>query len=305
MDVAIGCKRKDILRLTVEDHRRFADQATYGFEEAAKFLYQQCIFSERDLPYHTQLVPLSVIFSVLGKSAFVGGVLNKLKRWYWCGVFGELYGSAIETQFARDVPEVLAWIDDGPIPSIIERATFTPGRLQTLQTRNSAAYKGLYALLLLEGVQDFRSNTTINAMTFFDEKIDIHHIFPQVWCKQHGIEPRRCDSIINKTAISARTNRIIGGNPPSIYLPRLQHPSIGSKMDNQTMDAILRVHAVEPKYLRVDDFAGFFAAREAALLALIERAMGKLIAREVAQDDTIEDTTQEVNEYQEEELAVV
>jgi hypothetical protein len=191
------------------------------------------------------------------------------------------------------------------IPSIIERATFTPGRLQTLQTRNSAAYKGLYAILLHEGVQDFRSNTTINALTFFDEKIDIHHIFPQAWCKQHGIAPRRCDSIINKTAISARTNRIIGGNPPSIYLPRLQNPSTGPKMGNQMMDAILRVHAIEPQYLRVDDFDGFFAARETALLALIERAMGKLIVREVAQDDAIEVTTQEVNEYQEEELVVI
>lgn len=57
--------------------------------------------------------------------------------------------------------------------------------------------------------------------------------------------------------------------------------------------------------MRVDDFDGFFATREAALLALIERAMGKLIAREVAQDDAIEDMTQEVNEYQEEELAAV
>jgi len=71
------------------------------------------------------------------------------------------------------------------------------------------------------------------------------------------------------------------------------------------MDAILRVHAIEPKYLRADDFDGFIAAREATLLALIERAMGKLIAREVAQDDTIEDTTQEVNDYQEEELDAV
>lgn len=303
--MAISCKRKDILRLTLEDYRRFADQTMDGFEEAAKFLYQQCIFTASDLPYHTQLVPLAVIFAVLGKSALVVGVLNKLKRWYWCGVFGELYGFAVETQFARDIPEVLEWIDDGPIPSIIERATFTPGRLQTLQTRNSAAYKGLYAILLNEGVQDFRSNTALDAMTFFDERIDIHHIFPQAWCKRHDIESRRCDSIINKTAISARTNRIIGGNAPSIYLPRLQNPSTGPKMDDQTMDTILRVHAIEPKYLRADDFVGFFAAREAALLALIERAMGKLIAREVVQDDTIGDTTQELNDYQEEELDAV
>ena len=304
LSLAISCKRKDILRLPLDDYRRFADQAMYGFEEAAKFLFQQCIFAERDLPYHTQLVPLAVIFALLGKSAFIGGVLDKLKRWYWCGVFGELYGSAVETQFARDVPEVLEWVDDGPIPSIIERATFTPGRLQTLQTRNSAAYKGLYALLLHEGVRDFRSNITIDAMTFFDEKIEIHHIFPQVWCKQHGIEPRRCDSIINKTAISARTNRIISGNAPSMYLPRLQNPSTGPKMDDHTMDAILHAHAIEPRCLRMDDFNSFFALREAALLSLIENAMGKPIAREVVEDVTMQDTTQEAPAYQEELEAV-
>ncbi len=305
MSQAISCKRKDILRLPLDDYRRFADLAMYGFEEAAKFLFQQYIFSERDLPYRTQLVPLAVIFALLGKTAFIGGVLDKLKRWYWCGVFGELYGSAVETQFARDVPEVLEWVDDGPIPSINERATFTPGRLQTLQTRNSAAYKGLYALLLHEGVRDFRSNITIDAMTFFDDKIEIHHIFPQVWCRQHGIEPRRCDSIINKTAIAARTNRIISGNAPSMYVPRLQNPSTGPKMDDQAMDSILRAHAIEPRCLRADDFKGFFAAREAALLKLIENAIGKPIVRAVVEDETIQDNVQEVQDFQEEELEAV
>ena len=303
--LAISCKRKDILRLPLEDYRLFADLAIYGFEEAAKFLFQQCIFTERDLPYRTQLVPLAVIFALLGKSAFIGGVLNKLKRWYWCGVFGELYGSAVETQFARDVPEVLEWVDDGPLPSIIERATFTSGRLQTLQTRNSAANKGLYALLLHEGVRDFRSNITIDAMTFFDEKIEIYHIFPQVWCRQHGIEPRRCDSIINKTAISARTNRIISGNAPSMYVPRLQNPSTGSKMDDQTMNAILHAHAIEPGYLRTDDFNGFYTSREAALLRLIENAIGKPIVRAVVEDETMQNNAQEVQDYQEEELEAV
>jgi hypothetical protein len=174
-----------------------------------------------------------------------------------------------------------------------------------LQTRNSAAYKGLYALLLHQGVRDFHSNITIDAMTFFEEKIEIHHIFPQVWCRQHGIEPRRCDSIVNKTAISARTNRIISGNAPSIYLPRLQNPSTGPKMDDRTMDAILHVHAIEPRYLRTNNFDGFFASREAALLGLIEKAMGKPIAREVVEDETMQDIALEVQDYQEEELDAV
>jgi hypothetical protein len=31
--------------------------------------------------------------------------LAKLIRWYWCGIFGELYGGAIETRFAKDLPQ--------------------------------------------------------------------------------------------------------------------------------------------------------------------------------------------------------
>jgi hypothetical protein len=55
-----------------------------------------------------------------------------------------------------------------------------------------------------------------------EEKIDIHHIFPKAWCKQNEIEPKHMDCIVNKTAISARTNRIIGGAAPSKYLLALE-----------------------------------------------------------------------------------
>ena len=35
---------------------------------------------------------------------------SKIKQWYWCGVFGELYGSANETRYALDVPQLINWI---------------------------------------------------------------------------------------------------------------------------------------------------------------------------------------------------
>ena len=66
-----------------------------------------------------------------------------------------------------------------------------------------------------DGGRDFRTGEPIEAQTFFDDKIDIHHIFPEKWCKTAGIEPGTYNSVINKTAISARTNRQIGGKAPS------------------------------------------------------------------------------------------
>jgi hypothetical protein len=41
------------------------------------------------------------------------------------------------------------------------------------------------------------------------------------------------------------------------------------------MDAILRTNCIDPQFLRVDDFDGFFQTRRATLLALVEEAMGK------------------------------
>ena len=292
----ISCKRKDILRLTLANYQTWAEAATKGFELAARLMQAQKIFAARDLPYRTQLTPLAAILAVLGDRAEHDGVRAKLARWYWCGVFGELYGGAIETRFAKDLPEVLAWIDGGPEPDTIIDANFTPARFLSLRTRNSAAYKGLYALLLRDGGLDFRTGEPIDVQMYFDDKIDIHHIFPQDWCKKNGIDPRRCDSVVNKTAISAKTNRIIGGNPPNTYLARLQR---SAGISEERMDEILRSHVIDHALLRTDDFDGFFIAREQALLNRIEKAMGKPLIRDAAQQEVQPESI----EYEDEEEA--
>lgn len=293
----ISCKRKDILRLLLEDYQTWADPVTDGFERAARFLYGQKIFGARDLPYRTQVTPLAAIFAVLGDRADSAGVSAKLARWYWCGVFGELYGGAIETRFAKDLPEVLDWIEGGPEPSTVQDANFAPQRLLTLRTRNSAAYKGVHAVLMRDGGQDFRTGDSIDVQLYFDDRIDIHHIFPQDWCKHNKIDVRRYDSIVNKTPLAAKTNRMISNNAPSTYLVRIQR-SVG--IDDARMDQILHSHVVDPNYLRTDNFDAFFKAREAALLDRIEKAMGKPIAR----DSALPDVSVPV-EYEEEELVEV
>lgn len=273
----ISCKRKEVLKLALEDYRAWADGATEGFEKAARLLQAQRIFAARDVPYRTQLTPLAAILAILGSRADSDGVRQMLAQWYWCGVFGELYGGAIETRFAKDLPEVLHWIDGGPVPDTIRDANFAPARLHSLRTRNSAAYKGLYTLVLRQGGLDFRTGEAIDLQMYFDDSIDIHHVFPQSWCKTKGIELDRCDSVVNKTPLSARTNRTIGGSAPSAYLPRIQN---SAGIGEGRMDEILRSHLIDPVALRADDFGIFFQERERALLSRIEQAMGKAIARD-------------------------
>ncbi len=275
---AITCKRRDLLRLTLEEYKEWADKVTHGFIKAARFIHSQRIFDARDLPYRTQLVPLAAIFTHLGNNADQNGVRSKLAKWYWCGVFGELYGGAIETRFGKDLPEVVEWTQSEQEPTTVSDANFTSSRLYTLKTRNSAAYKGIYALLIKDGCYDFMTGEEITIQHYFDENIDIHHIFPRIICKDKDIDNNKCDCIINKTALSARTNRIIGGNAPSVYLARIKK---SAGIDDQRMVDILASHVIEPEALYTDDFETFFNNREQELIDRIEKAMGKKVQREL------------------------
>jgi hypothetical protein len=247
-----------------------------GFVQAAKFLYMLHIYRIFDLPYQSQIVPLAAILADIGDAWEHEANRAKLVRWYWNGVFGELYGSAVETRVARDFMEVPVWLKGGAEPSTVSETLFRPDRLKTMRMRLSAAYKGVNALLMKEGARDFRSGKQFDHTVFFGENVDIHHIFPQDWCKKHGLKPSVYDSIINKTPLSYRTNRIIGGVAPSGYLARLEKGDATTpSIDSKNLDGYLRSHLIDPALLRADQFDPFMEDRQKRLLALIEQATGK------------------------------
>jgi hypothetical protein len=272
---AVSCKRRDILRLTREEYERWAPEVEKGFLWAATFLTGEMIFESRDVPYRTQLVPLAAINVALGSGAEAIGKVEKIRRWYWCGVLGELYGGAIETRFANDLQQVVEWCGGATAePITVYESSFDPGRLLTLRTRNSAAYKGMYAILMKGGSKDWLYDQDITIATHHSLAVDIHHVFPKKWCSDNKIDDLRRESIVNKTAISAATNRKIGGQAPSKYLPKLQ-------AEAETTEAELRSrveqHHIRYDLLAADDFDGYFEARRQRLLELIVDAMGKAI----------------------------
>lgn len=278
---AISATRNSLLQIPLSAYREYADRVEQGYLTAAKFLHGLKIFRARDLPYQTQLVPLAAILAELGAGWENDAVRKLLAQWYWCGVFGELYGSAVESRFALDIRDVPRWTAGGPIPQTIERSDFREERLRTLRTRLSAAYKGVHALLMRCGAEDFRSGQPFDQTVFFDENVDIHHVFPEAWCKQQGIKPEVYNSVVNKTPLSARTNRIIGGVAPSTYLARLEkggerNPPISS----ERLEAILSTHELDGELMRSNAFQAFFDHRRERLLKLVEAAMGKSAARE-------------------------
>ena len=269
---AVGCKKKDILDLHLSDYLRWADKVEHGFTKAAKFLHTQFVFGKRNVPYNTQLVPLAALYVELGSELETVIARERLEKWYWSGVFGESYGGTIETQFALDLVEVAKFVRAGQTTRLMNEANFIPQRLISLRTRNSAAYKGVYALQMKNGASDWKSGNPLTIATYHDDNIDIHHIFPVAWCHRSrpAVQKKFYDSIINKTPVDALTNRIIGGRAPSEYLDR-----IGKSSRPEEFEKLLKSHWIDIRHLQVDDFVGSFVERGLHILKLIGNAMGR------------------------------
>jgi len=276
-DNAVGCKRKDILNLDLTTYREHADALLEGFRKASKFLHTQKIFDSFNLPYKTQIIPLSAICTALDDAYDLATTQEKLTQWYWCGALGELYGSANETRYANDMQQVPKWLQDAETPVTIRDGNFAPTRLLSLQTRNSAAYKGIAALLMNHGCQDFISGQSMDITNYFDEAVDIHHIFPAAHCENQKYNRNLWNSVVNKTPLSARTNRVLGGRAPSAYLGTLENnPKYA--IPKQILDNHLKTHLIDIVAVRHDDFDGFIVNRAKALLDLIQSATGKAVA---------------------------
>ena len=271
----VSAKRADVLQLPLSDWKQWADELEVGFRNVARFLNRQRFYHRRELPYRTQLVPLAAVLTRLGDRWLEPRIYDKLTRWFWSGVLGELYGGAVETRMANDYEELLDWFeDDDALPRTVREANFHPERFDTLRSRLSAAYKGINVLVLREGSKDWYWKATIQELDAEEIALDIHHIFPRDWCEKQGIEKDRYDSVLNKTPISYKANRKIGGDAPSRYVPRLQGEKEVALNDSE-MDELLASHALAPDLLRRNAFEDFAEDRRRRLSRLVEVAMGK------------------------------
>ena len=191
---AVACNHAALLDLPADAYARWAEAITDGFENAARFLHGRGgLFWWKDVPYPSQITVIAALFALRGNTPLNAGEARRLERWFWCGVFGELYGSSTDTRLANDVEDLTRWLPAGGEvdPRTIAGATFSESRLDTLYIRISAAYKGVHALLMKSGARDFLTGERIDVANFFSESFDIHHVFPRAWCEGKKIPRER------------------------------------------------------------------------------------------------------------------
>ena len=278
----VSCKRKDVLNLDYKDYEKNEEDLVNGFKKAYKLLVEMNIYSVYDIPYSTQLIPLAVICTLLDKEFENSSIKEKIKQWFWCGVFGELYGGANETRYALDVKQVYDWIKGKEeLPKTINDCNFNTMRLLGLQTKNSAAYKGIMALILNNRSCDWINGMEMGVQTYLDERSDIHHIFPQDYCIKMNYDKKKWNSIINKTPLFFSTNRYIGGTSPSDYMNKIIRNKNFSK---EQLKSHISSHMINADLLENNKFEEFIIDRAIKILDGIERCTGKKITDRNSED---------------------
>ena len=276
--------RGDILTISLHGYLANAPELVAAFEKAAEFLAQRSIYAADQVPYTSQLVPLATILARLAEQPGAAEdelAQDRLNRWFWSGVFGELYGAHSPTiRAGLDVQEVTPWVlgRTQEVPRTVEDAQFRESRLMAA-SEESGVYRGLFALLMSRGARDWRTGKPFDADTVAELEPRFHTVFPPAFLAGDGVDKQYAHSVLNRTPMGKRTDVVIENNEPRRYLPRLQSKSL---LDDAEFDAVIQGHEMDPQHLLNSDWEAFVADRRERFVGLIAYAMDKPVVREDA-----------------------
>jgi hypothetical protein len=202
------------------------EPAIDGLARAIEILRDDCgVLVPKWLPYNT--IPFAAILAKrpLPDGPEGGAIRGKLVRWYWCAVFGQAYENASNSQSAKDVVEVIRWLDGGEPPATVAEFRFDPRILRDTTSRQRALYRGIMGLVLRRGPRDFYQRSRITADLIDEKHIDDHHIFPDAHLRSRDVPvpDRLINCILNRTLIDRQTNIRISDRAPSEYLREIQN----------------------------------------------------------------------------------
>ena len=273
---APSCKRSDVLDLTAADISDWWPKVIAGLATGLEMLRDDCkVVLPKWLPYQTMLAPLAAVLarSSMPKTPAAGAQRERLKRWFWCAVFGQAYESAPNSQSAKDVLELDAWLNGGPLPASVSTLRFDPKALRDVTPRQRSIYRGAICLILANGARDFHTQAVITGKLMNEEGIDDHHVFPAHYLEsEKGVRSaRERDCVLNRTLIDRTTNLMISDRAPSQYLREIRNTA------GFPFDAVLASHCLPTgpgSPFWTDDYEAFLKWRQDRLWEEIKRATG-------------------------------
>ncbi len=264
---APACKRSDVLALDPERMRSGWGPAIRGLGEALAFLRDECrIVVPQWVPYLPMLIPLAVLFAELDvRGPEAAAVRGKLRRWFWCSIFGQTYENPPNSQAVKDIGEFRRWRSGEAPPDAVREFSFDASVLRQTTPNQRALYRSVICLLLEGRARDFHKDKPIDASLVREQQIEDHHVFPKAWLRDHrpDVPEALRDCVLNRTLIDRSTNQSIGRDAPSVYLQKIEAATGTAQLRD-----ILRSHLL-PKagseIYRKDDFDAFLGERQTAI----------------------------------------
>lgn len=270
---APSCKRGDVLKMEVGQIQVGWEPVVRGVADMLQMLRDDCgIVLPGWLPYNPILIPAGAVLAQHQDATGpqVGAIRDKMKRWLWCSVFGQVYENAPNSQAVKDVAQLTSWFAGGAEPESVRNFSFEPDVLRETTVRQRALYRGCIALILRSEARDFHSGNRITASMVLEKKIDDHHIFPGGYLADSGKEVASAlrDCVLNRTLIDKETNIRIGKKAPSDYLDKIE-----AELGAERLDKVLESHLLPggiSSSLRENRFSDFLDEREQRFAEKIE-----------------------------------
>lgn len=276
----LDVKSKSLINLSPEHFETDWRQAVAYMEKALQRLTSIGtdgfgVFDTKWMPYSTMISALAAMLHAIETRQFEHHAYKLMRRWYWASVFRERYAGSVESTIYRDYQDWLRAVADPAFePAAIQDARINIVENEAFSLRQvsrvNSVYRGTMCLIALRGAKDFQADDSIEFHTLED-----HHIFPKAYLYRRKtadgkpIPSERVNSIVNRTLISAQTNRRISRSSPSNYLERLVPADHRAE--------ILQSHFIDADGLaamQADDFEAFLDARELGLMTEVVTRLG-------------------------------
>ncbi len=243
------CKKGTVLGLQAEEVDAWWDVIDDATEWALNLLGDDCgILAPKWLPYDPIVIPLAAVVAHQKKRTgkFPEGQDRlRLKRWFWCSVFGRAYDQGANSQAAKDFVELCRWLGGGEEPSTVREFAFDEDDLDRVGPRQTGLYRGVIALVMSnpDTPRDFREFGPV-ARSIWANQADDHHIFPYAYLRDtlKVTEEAKRNVVINRTLIDGTTNKKISKKAPASYFGDLCDEHCAGNRDD--MDEFLGSHLI-------------------------------------------------------------
>ena len=272
-----GSLRKEILIADTGQFEALWAKAVSALTRAVELLrhpHEFGVISSQYLPY-VSILPVFAAIQAEARELPPEQQLDaqrKIRHWYWASVFTNRYSGSVESTSARDFLDIKAWFDDSSVkPALLAEfeSRFLTLDLRREVKRGTSVYNGIFNLFVLNGARDWMTG---NVPQYGD--LDDHHIVPKDWGKANPDVRSLVDSILNRTPLTADTNRnVIRNRLPNAYLPEL----IASNSE-PAVRAILHSHFISSTAFDIllrnpftpSDLEAFLGERQRTIQAGIE-----------------------------------